>query len=125
MTVFRTKPSVWDAFAALAVVLLACACLLLPLLWQKTGTVLLISTSEGTHEYALDTDRKITVTSNGITLEVVIRNGAAYVRESECEDGVCRASGKISRSGESIVCAPAGVRLLVKGGERDVDFVAG
>lgn len=122
---FRTRFNWHDIVAALGVVLLACAILALPLLWRREGELLVISTPDGSYEYSLSENRTVTVTSRGITLTVVIRHGAAYVKASECADGVCVSSGRISRSGESIVCAPAGVRLQVKGGGERVDFVAG
>ena len=122
---FRTRFHWQDAVAALGVVFLACAIQLLPLLWRQEGETLVISTPEGRTEYSLSEDRTIKLTSRGVTLVVVIRDGAAYVKSSTCPDGVCSASGKISRDGESIVCAPAGVRVWVEGGESHVDFVAG
>ena len=123
---FRTKPGRWDLFAALGVVFLACALLLLPLLWQKEGATLVVTTPDGVvGRYALDEDREFTVSARGITLCVVIRDGKAYVLRSDCDDGVCVDSGKIHRSGETIVCAPAGVRLRIEGRDADVDFVAG
>ncbi len=122
---FRTRFNWHDVLAALGVVLLACAIFLLPLLWRREGQVLVVTMPDGSTAYSLSEDREISVTSNGITLVVVIRDGAAYVKSSECPDGVCVSSGRISRGGESIVCAPAGVRLQVKGGGEHVDFVAG
>lgn len=122
---FRTKVTLSDLLAAAFVVTLACAVLLLPLAWRKKGNVLVVTTSDGSTEYSLAQDREFYVRSNGITLCIVIKDGMAYVKESDCKDGVCRSSGKISKNGESIICAPAGVRIMVKGGESNVDFVAG
>ena len=121
----RTKLSISDFGCLLAVLLLALLLFWSP--WQGTekGELLLISTPDGQLEYALSRDRTVTLSSRGIELVIVIENGAAHVRESDCPDGVCRASTPISRSGETILCAPAGVRLTVKGGAADVDFVAG
>ena len=121
----RTKLSTLDFGCLLAVLLLALLLFWSP--WQGTekGELLLISTPDGQLEYALSRDRTVTLSSRGIELVIVIENGAAHVRESDCPDGVCRAGAPISRSGETILCAPAGVRLTVKGGAADVDFVAG
>ncbi len=122
---FRTRPSLLDLFAAFGVVLLALALLLFPLLFQKTGESLVVVTPEGSTSYDLSRDRVITVESRDIRLEIVIQNGAAFVRESSCPDGVCRAGGRISKSGQTLLCAPAGVIIRVEGGEGDVDIVAG
>ena len=122
---FQTKLTFRDAIAV-AVVLLG-AFLLLWAPWQSRadGTLLVLTTPDGTKEYALSEDCEIKLDSQGIHLTVVIENGAAYVLESDCPDAVCRAGGRISKSGETILCAPAGVRLSVKGGASDVDHVAG
>lgn len=122
---FRTKFSVWDAVSAAAILLAALFLALLPLLLADEGTYLEIVTPETTLTYALDENREIVLDEGGISLTVVIEDGEAYVKDSTCPDGVCRASGRISKSGESVLCAPAGVKLTVRGGADDVDFVAG
>ena len=122
---FSTRPCIRDGIVAALVILFAILLLLLPSLWHKTGTVLLITTPEETLEYALDVDQTVTVTSGSYTLTVEIRNGAARVTHSNCPDGICISTPAIDRTGESVICAPAGVRLSVKGGDSDVDFVAG
>ncbi len=122
---FRTKISPWDCFAAILIVLFAAGLLLYPLLSAEKGSVLVISTPDGAKEYSLAEDQVIVVESNGIRLEIVVQDNEAYVKESDCPDGVCSGSGRIGKSGESILCAPAGVTLTVKGGKSDADFVAG
>ncbi len=101
--------------------------LFLPLLRPTDErATLVVSLSDGSEQvYTLSDDRALTLTGNGHTLTVVIENGAAYVRESDCPDGVCR-MGQISRNGETLVCAPAGVALTVRNGRgADVDAVIG
>ncbi len=121
---FRTKRSLWDVCAAAAVLAVALLLCLLPLLGGEEGSVLLISTPEGETRYSLDTDRECTVHSRGIELCIVILDGEARVEAGTCPDGICRESHAISRVGETILCAPAGVRISVIG-EGEYDFVAG
>lgn len=124
---FRTRFSPADGVVLLVVLLLALLLFFLPFLWRDTGEELLVTTPEGSTSYALTENRKITVVSGGHTLTVEIRDGKAAVLESDCPDGICVRSGKIGKSGQSILCAPAGVRLLIIGGRGNdnVDFVAG
>lgn len=122
---FRTKITASDAIAAVSVLLAALLIVILPLFFADEGGVLVITTAEGDAEYALSEARELTLTENGVTLTVVIADGCAYVAHSDCPDGVCVASGRISREGEMILCAPAGVTLRIKGGGDDVDFIAG
>lgn len=122
---FRTKPTRADIAVAAVLVLLAAILFWHP--WQKSGNAdtLLLITPEGSREYSLENDREIEIVSRGITLRVVIENGTAYVAESDCPDGTCVHSSPIRKSGQTIVCAPAGVSLHLKGGDTDDDFLAG
>ena len=114
-----------DLIAATAVLLCAALLWLSPVLFADEGEWLEISTPDGTQRYALSEDRTVTLTSRGITICIIIENGAARVESSDCPDRVCVASHSAKHTGDTILCAPAGVKLTVKGGERDVDFVAG
>lgn len=122
---FRTKPSFGDLIAAVAVLLIAVLLIWHPWQGRADGEILVIVTPDETIEYALSENRTIELESRGIHLCIEIVDGKAFVRESDCPDGVCVASASISKTGETILCAPAGVSLTVKGGEGDVDFVAG
>ncbi len=42
----------------------------------------------------------------GGTNTVVIENGTVYMTEADCPDKICVNTGKISRTGETIVCLP-------------------
>ncbi len=122
---FRTKPSFGDVIAAVAVLLVAVLLLWHPWQTRDAGETLVIVTPDETFEYALSENTVIHIESRGVHLCIEIADGKASVSESDCPDGVCVASASISRTGETILCAPAGVTLKVKGGDGDVDFVAG
>ncbi len=122
---FQTKISGFDLLAAGIVLLAALLLLLLPFVASEKGQALIVTTPDEAWEYELSQNREWTLTSRGVTLTVVIENGCAYVRHSDCPDGVCVSGGSISKNGETLLCAPAGVTLRVKGGGGDVDFVAG
>ena len=122
---FRTKFGLGDVIAAVAVLFVAVLLLWHP--WQKkdVGETLVVVTPDETMEYSLSKDTAIHIESRGVHLCIEISDGKAYVSKSDCPDGVCVASASISRTGETILCAPAGVSLVVKGGDGDIDFVAG
>ena len=122
---FSHRLSYRDALASAAVLLIAVLLLTLPILTIRSGERLVVTTPEGSLSYPLSRDTSFEVTSRGITLCIVIEGGAAFVRKSNCPDGVCIASHAVSKNGETILCAPAGVTLTVKGGDGDVDHVAG
>ena len=122
---FRTKPSVGDLLAAVAVLLVAVLLLWHPWQMRDAGKTVVIVTPDQTYEYSLSEDTAVKIESRGITLFVTVMDGKVDVYKSDCPDGVCVNSASISKTGETIICAPAGVSITVKGGDGDVDFVAG
>ena len=71
-------------------------------------------------------NREIIIENNGILLTVTVSSGTAFVSSSSCPDGICVATGKISKSGQIIVCAPANVAVWIEdGGENGYDAVTG
>lgn len=79
-----------------------------------------ISSDHGKTRYSLSVDRVIEIESNTHKLTVIIEDGEVSVTSSDCPDHVCVDTGKISNSGESIICVPARVVVTV-GGESEVD----
>ena len=117
----------WGDAAIVALVLcVALVLVLLPLLRPTDASaVLTVSFSDGTEQtYPLVRDRTITLTGNGHTLTVIIEGGTVRVVESTCPDGICR-MGAISKNGEMLVCAPAGIALTVRSQGGDADAILG
>lgn len=48
-------------------------------------------------------------------LTLVIENGKAWVKDADCRNRICVKTGKISRVGESIVCAENKIVITVTG----------
>ena len=128
---FRTRFSFADVLVMLSVLLIAS--LLLFGSFRSSGNDssdlrLVIRTQSEVLSYPLSSDRTIPVASGGYTLTVEIRDGRARVSDSDCPDKICQRTGWISRKGETVICAPAAVRLTdtdPKGGVGDADSVIG
>lgn len=78
-----------------------------------------------TTRYPLDIDREITLTGEGYTLLLIIEDKSAYIEEADCPDRLCVQTGKITKSGRSIVCVPARISVRLAGGKDSDDAVAG
>lgn len=128
---FRTRFSFADALVILSV--LSVAALLFLCFPRGAASApsdnrLVIRTSSEVLSYPLSVDRTVSLSSDGYTLTVEIRDGRARVSDSDCPDKICQRTGWISRKGETVICAPAAVRLTVtdrRGGADDADSVIG
>lgn len=110
-------------------VFLALVTLLLFLLpfWRDAATsaeIVIAETGE-VRTISLENNADYVVSSREITLTICVDNGQVYVATADCRDGICKRTPAISRAGQSIVCAPAGVVIRITGEEAVVDGVVG
>ena len=63
--------------------------------------------------YKFQTVEIITGETNERKNVLVISEGAAYVSEANCPDGICAAHKPVSHNGESIICLPNKVVIKV------------
>ncbi len=110
----------------IAVILCATVILfLLPLFSDKAEFAEIVFAENGeVRIISLKEDAQYNISSRGVDLTVCVNNGEVYVLESTCRDGICTSTPPISRSGQSIVCAPAGVVVRISGEGAIVDAVA-
>lgn len=56
---------------------------------------------------------------------VCVSGGRAYIKSSDCPDGVCKEMSGVDSDGGSAVCVPNRVTVLPDGGENGIDAVVG
>lgn len=113
--------------AVMIVAVLLCAAMSCIGMWMpaETGKVVEAVNSDGCiGTFRLDTDGEYIIESGGYTLVLTVSDRKASVSESDCRCGICTAHAPVSRSGETIVCLPAGVSIRVIGNS-EVDGEAG
>lgn len=122
-----SKKRTWLDIIIIAIALVISVLLIGMKFLPSKGDLMLTVISEGEEiEYSLSENREIELISNGISLIIRIENGSAYIFSSECPNGICMKQGRAKRSGDTVVCAPAGVALIIKsGGVSYGDAVAG
>ncbi len=111
----------------IALLLVTAACLFLrPFFTDKAvrAELLVVETGE-IRVISLRTDATYEVTTAGGSLTVAVEDGRILVSRADCRDGICLRTPPISRAGQSIVCAPAGVVIRITGEEAMVDGVSG
>ncbi len=108
--------------------------LILVLIVGVAGILLVNSANKGTTaEIIVDGEAVETISLDGEYLEkeingvIVCReNGEIYVKEAVCPDKVCVRSGRISKAGEGIICAPNRVAVEISGkNENQLDALTG
>ena len=128
----KLRPTLWDGLVVLSVLLLLAVSVLG--LWhggQSTALTAVISVDGETVEQVdlskLEEPEEKTLHANGYTLHLRLDATGAVVAESDCPTQDCVHTGKITRSGQSIICLPARVTIQLSGAaeENDVDVVIG
>ena len=90
---------------------------------EKGSTVTVEVAGKAVGTYSLDKDLEIEI--NGGTHNLVIKDGYVYLTDADCPDKTCVKTGKISYSGQSIICLPNRVIIKIVGDtDISVDLVS-
>lgn len=73
--------------------------------------------------YTLDKNRTITIRQNGHKNVIVIKNGKAFMKFSDCKNQICVHHASISSTRETIVCLPNKVTLEIEGKDNGGDQI--
>ena len=92
--------------------------------YAMTAEIVLAQSGE-VRRYSLAQNGTYEIVSNDFSLTVVIASGSICVERSDCRDQICVHSRAISRPGQSIVCAPAGVAIRIIGEGAGIDGISG
>ncbi len=119
-----------DVILILAIVVLAAGAMLFARLGRQEGRSILV-TIDG-REYGrwpLDEDQMINITENGFHNRVEIRQGKAFMAQADCPDKICVRHKPICYAGESVICLPHKLVVMVEegndGGEKNpVDAIS-
>ena len=113
-----------DVIVISAILLAALLFVVLTTVFRKSGSVVIVEINgEIAGEYSLSKDGVFIL--NGGTNTLVIENGAAYVKDSDCPDRTCERTGKIRYVGQTVICLPNRLSVTVKGDTDDgVEFVS-
>lgn len=119
MKKFSLKPKKGD-LAAVFFVFICVAAFFIPRLFVKSESAVAVVYVNGREVQRLDLkkDTVVTVTET-YTAEICVEGGQVYVKESDCPNGDCVRTGKISKKGQSIVCLPNKLAVRIEGGELD------
>lgn len=116
----KLQPNIWDGLVALAVVLLAAACVAVTWLGSTDTDLQAVISVDGAEVERVDLTKldepvEKVVQANGYTLHLAMDASGVTMAESDCPTQDCVHTGSVSRSGQSIVCLPARVIIQLEG----------
>ena len=115
-----------DILLMALILVVAIAVFLLPFFAEEASTAEIVIAETGeVITISLSKDQDYSVTARGVSLTITVENGTVFVYHADCRDGICHRTPPISRPGQTIVCAPAGVVIRITGKEAVVDGVSG
>lgn len=125
----KLRPTLWDGVVAALVAALAIVTILC-FYGRRTGAPQAVTI---THRGALIqtirltglTETKTVAIDGDYHLEIQVDSGGVCVTRSDCPGQDCVHTGRITRSGQSIVCLPEQVVIQLTGGTSDADVVLG
>ena len=119
------RPLCHDALLIGILLALGGAAILLFFLFSRPGGYALVTVDgEEVGCYPLAEDGRFLL--NGGTNTLVIAGGGACIEEASCPDKVCEHTGRISRTGERIVCLPNRVMVeIVSAAPHRADLLVG
>lgn len=105
------KKGDWIIIACvLAAILLSCTVFFIP---RNAGdTVIIKKNNETVYSLPLYVNKTIRLDGNTI----VIKDGCVRMEWADCENQLCVSQGKISKSGETIICLPHKVSVAITEG---------
>lgn len=106
------KTLIFDISLIAVLLAVALCALLIMSLKREAGAVVVVTDGEHSVEYSLSENGEYTLAGGGNVL--VIEDGCAYMKYASCPDKTCVHTGKISKTGERIVCLPNKVTVVVK-----------
>lgn len=105
-----------DIILICILLVLALSVFLIVELTRREGAYVVVSVDGGeVCRYSLSEDGEFLL--NGGTNTLVISGGEAYISEADCPDGLCVSQGRISRTGQTVVCLPNRVMLRIVGAD--------
>lgn len=86
-----------------------------------TGSLIESGAGENNTGSTVGNKREIDVDGHN---KVVIADGEVWMESADCPDKLCISQGKISKTGQTIICLPNKTMVTIKGGKSEYDGVA-
>lgn len=105
------------ALVLLCIIISAAVCFIINIYVKKDGAYAVVKV-DGEITQSLELNKNTSVIVHGYqggSNTIVVDNGEVYMTDADCPDKLCERTGRISRTGESIVCLPHRVVVEIQG----------
>jgi hypothetical protein len=117
--ILANKKLVADIILVASLLVISLSVFIVVRLTKQDGDVAVVTVNNVVvGEYSLSVDGEYSL--NGGTNILVIENGKAFVTYANCPDGLCVNQGKISLTGDRIVCLPNKLMIEIRGAEEEI-----
>ena len=117
--ILANKKLVADIILVASLLVISLSVFIVVRLTKQDGDVAVVTVNNVVvGEYSLSVDGEYSL--NGGTNILVIENGKAFVTYADCPDGLCVNQGKISLTGDRIVCLPNKLMIEIRGAEEEI-----
>lgn len=117
--ILANKKLVADIILVASLLVISLSVFIVVRLTKQDGDVAVVTVNNVVvGEYPLYVDGEYSL--NGGTNILVIENGKAFVTYANCPDGLCVNQGKISLTGDRIVCLPNKLMIEIRGVEEEI-----
>lgn len=115
----KRRKIIADLILIFCVALIALSVFLVAYLTSKDGEYAVVRIGDGEKMYySLKTDGKYPILGGKNVL--IVKDGEAYMSHADCPDKTCVRTGKISKTGQNIVCLPNKVYVSIIGAEESL-----
>ncbi len=124
MVIGKVKITPADSILVVFLLALSAVWFILVFIGGRPGDVVEIHNEQGVYEVlSLDADTRISVAGPLGESVLRIEGGEVFMESSPCPAKVCIHTGKIKSAGESIVCIPNRVYVVIRSETDEVDAV--
>lgn len=108
-----SKCTLLDFLLIFVMLLLAAAIFIFSISGSNDDASVCIVSGNDTMYYSLSDERTVELQTPVGKTVVKIEGGQAYIESSECENQICVRSGRVKKTGDTVICAPAGVAVMI------------
>ena len=109
-----------DRLLIVLLIVLGASSLFIVSLFQAQGeTVQIFQNNEIKFQFNLNEEKRFVIENQSGFIQIFIEDKKVWVNDSSCSAKICKKMGKISKTGQTIVCVPNKIFIQIVGKNKD------